>query len=70
MVADLAMPGMSGVDLAASVRAMRPGLPVLILTGHADAIEIPEDLPVLAKPFQSAELARQVSALLETAGSR
>jgi PAS domain S-box-containing protein len=65
VVADLAMPGMSGVDLAASVRAMRPDLPVLILTGHADAIEIPEDLPVLAKPFQSAELARQVSALLE-----
>ena len=70
VVADLAMPGMSGVDLAASVRAARPGLPVLILTGHADAIEIPEDLPVLAKPFQSAELARQVSALLDPAGAR
>ena len=64
VVADLAMPGMSGVDLANLVRSRWPDLPVLILTGHADAIEIPEDLPVLAKPFQSAELARRLSALL------
>nr|WP_245930587.1 response regulator [Methylobacterium radiodurans] len=65
VVADLAMPGMSGVDLANLVRARWPDLPLLILTGHAEAIEIPEDLPVLAKPFQSAELARRVSALLD-----
>ncbi|GJD87592.1 Sensor histidine kinase RcsC [Methylobacterium hispanicum] len=65
VVADLAMPGMSGVDLANLVRTRWPDLPLLILTGHAEAVEIPEDLPVLAKPFQSAELARRVSALLD-----
>ena len=59
------MPGMSGVDLANLVRTRWPDLPLLILTGHAEAVEIPEDLPVLAKPFQSAELARRVSALLD-----
>ncbi|MCJ2013290.1 response regulator [Methylobacterium sp. J-076] len=65
VVADLAMPGMSGVELASEVRARAPGLPVLILTGHAEAMQIPPDLPVLAKPFRSADLATRVSALLD-----
>ena len=68
VVADLAMPGMSGVELAAEIRDRVPGLPVLILTGHADAMPIPDDLPVLAKPFRAMDLATQVSALLEPAG--
>jgi len=70
VVADLAMPGMSGVELASEVRAREPDLPVLILTGHADAMRIPPDLPVLAKPFRSADLAMRVSALLQTAPPR
>jgi PAS domain S-box-containing protein len=65
VVADLAMPGMSGVELAAEIRERAPELPVLILTGHADAVQIPEGLPVLAKPFRSADLASRVSSLLE-----
>ncbi|MEL6059660.1 MULTISPECIES: response regulator [unclassified Methylobacterium] len=69
VVADLAMPGMSGVELAAAIRERSPGLPVLILTGHADAMQIPEDLPVLAKPFRSADLADRVAALLDAADS-
>jgi PAS domain S-box-containing protein len=66
VVADLAMPGMSGVELASEVRTRAPDMPVLILTGHADAMRIPADLPVLAKPFRSADLAVRVSELLET----
>ncbi len=65
VVADLAMPGMSGVELASEVKARVPGMPVLILTGHAEAMQIPADLPVLAKPFRSADLATRVSALLD-----
>ncbi|WP_336487240.1 response regulator [Methylobacterium nigriterrae] len=65
VVADLAMPGMSGAELAATVRRRWSNLPVLILTGHADAMQIPDDVPVLTKPFGSAELAARVSALLE-----
>ena len=67
VVADLAMPGMSGVELAANVRRRWPNLPVLILTGHAEAMQIPDDIPVLTKPFGSAELAARLSALLEAA---
>jgi len=67
IVADLAMPGMSGIELAAEIRDRDPSLPVLILTGHAEAMQIPDDLPVLTKPFRSADLANRVSALLDGA---
>ena len=69
VVADLAMPGMSGVELAAEVRSRFRDMPVLILTGHADAMPIPGDLPVLAKPFKANDLAARVSALLVTSPS-
>lgn len=64
MVADLAMPGMTGVELAAITGKRWPDMPVLIVTGHAEAIPIPENLPVLRKPFESTELAALVSSLL------
>jgi PAS domain S-box-containing protein len=65
VVADLAMPGMSGIELAAEIRERDSRLPVLILTGHAEAMQIPDDLPVLTKPFRSADLAARVATLLE-----
>ena len=65
VVADLAMPGMTGVELATAIRQRFSGVPVLLLTGHAEAVQIPEDLPVMTKPFASAELAARVSQLLE-----
>ncbi len=68
VVADLAMPGMNGVELAAEIRDRDPDMPVLILTGHAEAMPIPDDLPVLTKPFRSADLASRVSALLAPGG--
>ena len=67
VVADLAMPGMTGVELAAIVRTRWADVPVLILTGHAEAIPIPPDLPVLRKPFESGDLAAEVSRLLTAA---
>jgi nitrogen-specific signal transduction histidine kinase len=34
LLTDLAMPGMTGVDLAAEMRALRPELPVVLCTGY------------------------------------
>ncbi|MGF3022569.1 response regulator [Methylobacterium aquaticum] len=64
VVADLAMPGMSGLDLAEAVRERWPALPFLLVTGHAEAARIPADFAVLEKPFPSADLAARVAALL------
>lgn len=37
MLLDIAMPGVSGVDALAAIRARAPELPVLILSGYAEA---------------------------------
>ncbi|KMO22128.1 histidine kinase [Methylobacterium platani JCM 14648] len=68
VVADLAMPGMSGLDLAEAVRRRWPALPFLLVTGHAEAARIPAEFTVLEKPFPSADLAARVAALLGPAG--
>jgi signal transduction histidine kinase/CheY-like chemotaxis protein len=64
LITDHLMPGMTGVDLSHAVRACRPGTPVLIISGFAEAEGIAPDLPRLTKPFRQAELAATISGLL------
>ena len=59
------MPGMTGVELAGKARELHPNLPILLATGYADLPSgTTTDLPRLAKPYQQAELANQISKLL------
>ena len=67
LVTDHLMPGMTGVDLARAAQEQVPGLPVLIVSGYAEAEGIAPDLPRLNKPFKSGELAVSVAALSERA---
>jgi len=63
---DFAMPGMTGVEVAAALRERDPGLPVLLMTGFAD-IEILSNAwagPILSKPFTAAALASTLMAAL------
>jgi signal transduction histidine kinase/CheY-like chemotaxis protein len=67
LLADLAMPGMNGAQLAAQARGRRPGLPVLLATGYAELAQVDraaEDFPVLEKPFRSSQLLAAVAGLL------
>ncbi len=68
MVTDHLMPGMSGADLARLVRSQRPDLPVLIVSGYAEAEGVAPDLARLTKPFRKAELAESLSSLTVSAG--
>ena len=64
---DIVMPGgMSGIELAESIRQTHPELPVLLATGFSGAALRPGALrfPVLAKPYSVRELSSQVSKLL------
>jgi signal transduction histidine kinase/ActR/RegA family two-component response regulator len=71
-IVDFAMPGLNGLDLIRGLRARRPGLPALLITGHADAIapaalaEAARQGPfeLLRKPVAPDELASQVTAIL------
>jgi CheY-like chemotaxis protein len=63
VVTDHLMPGMTGVDLAMTLRERHSDLPVLVISGHADAATIEHELPRLWKPFRQAELVASLSAL-------
>jgi PAS domain S-box-containing protein len=66
---DIIMPGgVSGVDLARIARDRRPGLKVLFTTGFAEDVLGPGasgDGPMLVKPYQRHQLARQLRRLLD-----
>ncbi|GAO38396.1 putative two-component hybrid sensor and regulator [Sphingomonas changbaiensis NBRC 104936] len=64
IVTDHLMPGMTGTELARTVRSTRPGTPVLIISGYAEAGGIESDLPRLTKPFRHADLAAMLTTLL------
>ncbi len=61
---DYAMPRMSGIELAAHMRRLRPDMPVLLITGFAEIGQRGTDLPVLTKPFSSAQLHAAIAGAL------
>jgi signal transduction histidine kinase len=65
LITDYLMPGMRGSELAEDARDIRPGLPVMLLTGYANLAKgEAAGLPRLSKPFREADLARAVAGLL------
>ncbi len=63
LVTDHLMPGMNGAQLAHRLRTVQPALPVLIVSGYAEAEGIDPGIPRLTKPFRNAELAQSLAAL-------
>jgi PAS domain S-box-containing protein len=65
MMTDHVMPGMTGIELAAASRKLRPSLPILLATGYA---ELPDgaqlELPRLAKPYHQDQLRDRLDQLL------
>jgi PAS domain S-box-containing protein len=54
LIADFAMPGMTGTDLADRARKIRSDLGILLVTGYADPKRLPEGYLMLHKPFSLA----------------
>ena len=68
MLVDYAMPGVNGVEAAHLVRAKRPEIRVLIMTGYADIAAlngVSSVAGILKKPFSLAELAARIEGILQ-----
>jgi len=63
VLADEIMPGMTGTELAAALHAIRPDLPVLLMTGYGGPVESerPDVREILRKPLLSADIARAIA---------
>jgi signal transduction histidine kinase len=66
VVTDHLMPGVSGTALARVVRARLPTARVLVVSGYAETVGLPADVPRLAKPFRGSDLAAAVAQLRGT----
>jgi FixJ family two-component response regulator len=72
LVSDVDMPGMDGFELLRAVHSLRPGLPLVLITGYPETIK---RLPaqhvgnprVFTKPFRGPELLAAISEALRPA---
>ncbi len=70
LVTDYRMQGINGADLAAEAARLRPGMPVLLVTGYGVVSDgRASGLPRLVKPFRQAEMAVRIAELLEQDGA-
>jgi FixJ family two-component response regulator len=70
LIADIRMPGMSGIELQGKLKADRCRIPIIFITAHGDAkmrIQAMRDGAVefLTKPFDNAVLLETVHAAVE-----
>jgi CheY-like chemotaxis protein len=72
LITDVGLPGMNGRQLAGAMRARRPGLKVLFVTGYASQAAVLGEflepgMEILAKPFTIDAMAHKVREMLTKA---
>jgi PAS domain S-box-containing protein len=70
VLTDLTMPGMNGSELAVAIQRLRPGLPVMLITGHGGELDeaglrAGGVTCVLRKPVDTPQLRAELSAVLD-----
>ena len=70
LLTDVVMPGMNGFQLATHIAALRPGLPVVFMSGAVPTRDDPSELPLLRKPFLPGELLGCIRGSLQAPGPR
>jgi len=71
LLLDVGMPRKSGVEVAGQARSIRPGIPVILVTGHdeADALDKISDFErcvVLSKPYTPEQISVHLRRLIES----
>jgi DNA-binding response OmpR family regulator len=77
LLADVAMPGMNGIDLAVAIRQSFPNCGILLFSGQASTVDLLEaaraagqEVTILTKPLHPTELLARVSDALESRARR
>lgn len=72
VLSDIVMPGaMNGIELARAIRAAKPGLPIVLVSGYAgSASGAGPEFPVLRKPYRFDELRQTIARVSVSAGER
>ncbi|MEN0108428.1 MAG: response regulator [Pseudomonas sp.] len=71
LLADFAMPGMNGGELARVVAVQQPQLPIVFISGYAELDSVGlGDSPVIQKPFSEEQLVRKLLHALRAAQPR
>jgi len=68
LLSDVIMPRMLGKEVAQRIRALRPEIPVLFMSGYAQPVlgsTLGEDFALLEKPFTEQQLLTEVRNVLE-----
>jgi two-component system, cell cycle sensor histidine kinase and response regulator CckA len=70
LLTDVVMPGLTGPDLAVEIKAQRPELKVVYMSGYAGNMMLHQgvpgaELPLLTKPFSTRALLMKVRAVLD-----
>jgi len=71
LITDLTMPGVTGLELIREVRALRPELPIILMTGFSEknSIDRAQELSVsslLTKPVSARKLVTEIRKVLDT----
>jgi CheY-like chemotaxis protein len=69
----MTMPGLTGLDLAREIRAVRPAIPIILCTGYStdltnEKLAAAGIFGLIEKPFQPASLAAMVRQALDLGG--
>jgi CheY-like chemotaxis protein len=71
VVSDVVMPRLNGVELLRELAALRPALPIILMSGyateHLDGIGIAAPCGILSKPFRGERLIEEVRRCLTDA---
>src|SRR5215210_3921873 len=61
LFADVRMPGMSGIELAATAQRLRPDLRIVLTSGSVGQKDVPANIPFVLKPWRAGAIAEAVT---------
>ncbi len=71
LLTDVVMPGISGQQLSRKLKAIKPGLKILYMSGYSEDVisyhgTLDKDIPIIQKPFTAMNLTKKIREVLDS----